>query len=498
MATGICYTQSGNVKRYETDQWHGFATTGKPVLSAYGLPINDYNSVTWIFNSNYNKNDPVVLNNTYFNHSMNKTLFTITKEPSSTSYKYEVSYTYFIGDNYINDFKQHIIDNFNIQTKQNIDDYNLTYYNPNILTTYETSYTIIQSPYIFNSIKVYYHNIGNYINTIKSPTFDGDDFNGFIIYKPKPLKLFNISSVLFSPVVYINDDTNEKIFNNEIKIQSLWTLPIPKFDVIFTTEYNNETYKYTHKDYKFSNNPPFQDLNIKVSDNKKLGNSFMVTLPPIVINEDNGKTIEYNGTNLPNLKNFTSNLDSITLSNGKILWAQTNYMYELVVKGSFQKSYEIIKYDTNYVLHQINPISYVQLFIKDLPDYYLINVNYERNINDPINASNVSIIWNVKSYKNGKILQSYIPGGIIDDLNFSIEFNFSVINYAYRENEIINKSSTEEGKFSADINVSYPLNNLYDFTSDLDYEGNGYDYVASIEQFTYPNKSHSGIEIKWK
>ena len=113
---------------------------------------------------------------------------------------------------------------------------------------------------------------------------------------------------------------NEKIFNNEIQKQGLWTLPIPKFDVIFTTEYNNETYKYTHKDYKFSNNPPFQDLNIKVSDNKKLGNSFMVTLPPIVINEDNGKTIEYNGTNLPNLKNFTSNLVPINFSHSIILF----------------------------------------------------------------------------------------------------------------------------------------------------------------------------------
>lgn len=136
--------------------------------------------------------------------------------------------------------------------------------------------------------------------------------------------------------------------------------------------------------------------------------------------------------------------------------------------------------------------------IKDLPDYYLINVNYERNINDPIDASNVSIIWNVKSYKDGKILQSYIPGGIIDDLNFSIEFDFSVINYSYRENEIVSESSTEEGKFSADINVSYHLTKLYDFTNDIDYEGNGYDYEVNFTQFTYPNKSHSGIEIKWK
>ena len=136
-------------------------------------------------------------------------------------------------------------------------------------------------------------------------------------------------------------------------------------------------------------------------------------------------------------------------------------------------------------------------FIKDLPDYYLINVDYERNISDPINASNVNIIWDVKSYKDGKILQSYIPG-IIDDLNFSIEFDFSVINYLYRENEIVGESSTDEGKFSTYINVSYPLMKLYDFTSDLDYEGNGYDCIPNLEQFTYPNKSHSGIEIKWR
>ncbi len=106
------------------------------------------------------------------------------------------------------------------------------------------------------------------------------------------------------------------------------------------------------------------------------------------------------------------------------------------------------------------------------PDYYLINVTYERNINDPIDASNVDIIWNVKSYKDGKILQSYIPGEIIDDLNFSIEFEFSMINYSYRENEIVGESSTSEGNFSVDINVSYHLMKLYDFTSDLDYEGN--------------------------
>ena len=199
MATGVCYTQSGDIKRYEASEWHGFASSGEPVLSAYGtiseFEINNQHTYWHICGD-----DETIFDKLIFPYPDNKILFTITKEPSSSSYEYEIQTTYFYDDNYIDDFKNFTISYFNTQTGKNIDDY-YVYFNPDSI--YSGDIMVQHGFDIVGSVYTYYNTKNKWFNDVHFG-------NNHIVFRKKPTK--QINGVLFNCILEF-DESSEFSFN---------------------------------------------------------------------------------------------------------------------------------------------------------------------------------------------------------------------------------------------------------------------------------------------